>query len=155
MNSSTIIPQDTYRTILETMPIATVDLVVISPDKSQVLLLMRKNKPAQGEYYTPGGRIIKNETMINAAIRQAKDELGVTIDSQDLRFAGVIDEIFPDSSQINISAHCLNIFYAVVLSQTTVLILDDQHSDNKWFKVTDSRLHPYIREKIKQALRVL
>lgn len=47
--------------------------------QGQVLLGQRLNRPAQGYWFVPGGRIHKDETMTQAFARLTKEELGVEL----------------------------------------------------------------------------
>jgi colanic acid biosynthesis protein WcaH len=58
-----------YRMIIQSVPICTVDLVIFNPEMTQTLLFKRQNKPLQNIYFTAGGRLFKNETLENCAIR--------------------------------------------------------------------------------------
>ena len=64
-----------YRQILEFMPIPCVDIAVVA--NGAVLLVLRDDAPAQGEWWLPGGRILKGEMMRDTAIRKARQEVGI------------------------------------------------------------------------------
>ncbi len=64
-----------YRQILEFMPIPCVDVAIVA--HGAVLLVRRDDPPAQGEWWIPGGRILKGEMMRDAAIRKARQEVGI------------------------------------------------------------------------------
>lgn len=49
------IPENDYKKILSTMPILCVDLIIFFDGKC--LLLKKKNEPAKGQYWFPGGRV--------------------------------------------------------------------------------------------------
>ena len=57
------IPKLEYKAILANIPIVCVDLIIINDGK--FLLLKRDNEPAKGEFWFPGGRILKLETIKN------------------------------------------------------------------------------------------
>ncbi len=58
-------------------PIAAVGAVVIHVNK--ILLVKRKNPPAQGQWAIPGGRIQLGETLQMAAEREIAEETGIII----------------------------------------------------------------------------
>ena len=68
----TLLPQKEYKRILEVMPIITVDGIIMHNGK--FLLLKRANKPLQGRYWTPGGRVYKGERLAEAFKRKMKEE---------------------------------------------------------------------------------
>ncbi|WP_370701703.1 NUDIX domain-containing protein [Thauera phenylacetica] len=47
------------------------------PAGPELLLGLRNNSPAKGWWFTPGGRIRKNEPLYDAQCRVAKDEIGL------------------------------------------------------------------------------
>ena len=67
--------KETFRTVVRSAPLVSIDLVVIN-SQGQVLLGQRTNRPAQGFWFVPGGRILKNEAMAAAFLRLSKAELG-------------------------------------------------------------------------------
>ena len=71
------IPESLYKQIMEVMPILCVDLVIMHEGK--YLLLKRKNEPAKGLWWVPGGRVRKGETIEKATLRKAKEEIGVQV----------------------------------------------------------------------------
>src|SRR6185436_5223511 len=60
----------------------------------RALLGLRKNEPAKGTFFVPGGRITKNETIQAAFRRITLAELGSEKDLSQARFAGSYDHIY-------------------------------------------------------------
>lgn len=56
---------DTFRTVVESTPLVSIDLVVRN-QQGNILLGERTNRPAQGYWFVPGGRILKDETFEGA-----------------------------------------------------------------------------------------
>lgn len=57
-----------------------------------ILLMKRKNTGyADGQYCLPGGHVEANEEIIKALAREAKEEIGITIKSQDMEFYKVLN----------------------------------------------------------------
>ena len=71
------ISRELYSQILEHMPIPAVDFVLVH--NHQVLLALRKDEPAKGQWWIPGGRVLKNETLETAVKRKALQEVGVEV----------------------------------------------------------------------------
>ena len=64
----------TFKTVIENTPLVSIDLCLVCDD--QLLLGKRNNDPLKGEWFTPGGRIHKNEMWRNALQRVVSVELG-------------------------------------------------------------------------------
>ena len=62
--------------LVRDLPLISVDLVLVR-DGREVLLGLRTNRPAQGSWFVPGGRILKNERRADALTRVAARELGI------------------------------------------------------------------------------
>ena len=73
----------------------TVHLFFVRGD--QILLARRFNTGYRdGEYSVPAGHLDGNETVIAAGIREAEEEVGVTIDPNDMTFSSVMHRIEGD-----------------------------------------------------------
>jgi ADP-ribose pyrophosphatase YjhB (NUDIX family) len=71
-----------YCQILECMPIASVEVVIVI-DHS-LLFLRRRNIPAKGQWWFAGGRIRKGESFEQALRREVKEETGLEISAYKL-----------------------------------------------------------------------
>lgn len=60
-------------------PCVSVDCIIFKEDEvKQVLLIKRKNPPFEGKWALPGGFLDMHETLEEAALRELKEETGVT-----------------------------------------------------------------------------
>ncbi len=66
----------TFKTVIENTPLVSIALCLVCD--GQVLLGKRAYDPLKGEWFTPGGRIHKNETWQDALLRIAEVELGLS-----------------------------------------------------------------------------
>src|SRR6516165_12721127 len=97
------IPQELYNQILGNVPIACVDLSIVA--NGCVLLVKRKDPPARGQWWVPGGRVLKGEKMKETARRKAREEVGL-----DCHVGPIIhtaETIFPDGPG-GIPVHSIN-----------------------------------------------
>jgi colanic acid biosynthesis protein WcaH len=65
--------------------------------QGQVLVGLRKNRPAQGCWFVPGGRIRKNETLDDAFIRLMQEELGSSLPRSQAKLLGVYEHFYDGS----------------------------------------------------------
>ena len=155
-NRKHFIPHETYQTILENMPVCTVDVLFFNSDKTKTLLFKRNNEPLKGEYFSMGGRLKKDETFEECAIRQTKLETGLDIDPGKVIFVGVQRENYPNSAFGETSYCAIDLYFGYIINdENTDLVLDSQHDESRWFFVDDSSLHPYLKSKIEQTLKLI
>jgi colanic acid biosynthesis protein WcaH len=139
----------TFSTVIENTPLVSIDLCLVCD--GQVLLGKRINEPLKGEWFTPGGRIHKNETWQDALLRIAEAELGLScIEVEDFSLMGVWDHFYNNSVvDRDLSTHYVNLPHYVRLKSTPEITLDDQHAEFEWFDLSvvakDEKFHLYIR----------
>tara|TARA_E500000178_G_C17017483_1_gene753755 strand:+ start:1122 stop:1574 length:453 start_codon:yes stop_codon:yes gene_type:complete len=148
------IDEKLYAKIIHSIPVVTVDLVIFNLEKNKVLLFKRNNEPLKDNYYTPGGRVNKNETLNNAIIRKSKEELGIDIEINNLQYCGMMEEFFETTKfeKVSNGTHHINILYKFTLNNIDNIKLDNQHNEFKWFDIKDTNLHHYIKDKINICL---
>jgi len=141
-NSAKYIHQELYNQILINMPIACVDIALVS--HGSVLLVKRKDAPAQGEWWVPGGRVIKGETMIATAQRKALDEVGIRVHVGPIVHT---DETIFNDGPCGIAVHSINsCFFVYPEAPDFSPSLDSHHADWRWVNTIDSSLHPYVKQ---------
>ncbi len=129
----------------------TVDLIVLLD--GGFLMLKRLNNPEKGGWWLPGGRIKKGETLEKAAIRKAKEELGMKVKVE--KYVGVYELMFP-KGQFDIS-NTHNVDFVFVLKTTEkwrgapVKSSHRDYSDWKICKTIDKKWHPMLRRILKDA----
>lgn len=138
------IPYWRYREIVENLPICCVDLIVHVD--CRYLLALRANEPEKGQWWFPGGRMIKDESFEEAALRLAKQELSLGIEFE--RVVGVYNYLSDKSAFSEVSSHGVNVVVLVrpwTYAYSSTIVLDDQHT--QWY-MADRILeesHEYIR----------
>jgi colanic acid biosynthesis protein WcaH len=138
-----------FKAVVENTPLVSIDLCLIF--EGQILLGLRKNEPLKGGWFTPGGRIYKNETWENALLRISKVELGLRdVAVEDFSLMGVWDHFYNNSNfGQDISTHYVNLPHYTYFKSKPKIILDDQHSNFKWFDLVlvsnDEKFYPYMR----------
>ena len=133
------IPRGTYERIVECMPIVSVEALIVS--EGMLLFLRRKNEPAKGEWWFPGGRIRKGESLKEALCREIIEETGLEIISS--RFVGVYSRVFPERHDITIAYLCKCKEGRVRLNQ--------EHSKYGFFSRNPAGLNPFLVETVKDS----
>jgi ADP-ribose pyrophosphatase YjhB (NUDIX family) len=80
-----------YKQIMKRMPIASVEAVI--EINGALLFLRRKNMPAMGQWWFPGGRIKKGESLEETLSWEIKEETGLELVSSKL--INVYSRVFP------------------------------------------------------------
>lgn len=140
------IPEPLYRQILESLPIACVDVAIVH--KGAILLVKRADKPVQGEWWLPGGRVHKGEMMREAAIRKAQQETGLTCHAGPIIHTA--ETIFPDGPG-GIPVHSINSCFLLYPAGEPVIRLDAHHSSYEWANHIWPGLHTYVRDCLLKA----
>lgn len=124
--------------VIETTPLVAIDLIVRNPEGS-ILLGLRNNKPAQGYWFVPGGRIQKNERLSDAFGRLCRGELALDMDFEDAKLIGVYDHIYEDNflDVEGIGTHYVTLGYELSLPQGIDVSLDHQHCDQRWWSINE------------------
>ena len=140
------IRDDLFKAIIDHTPLVSLDFLV--RHKGKVLLGKRVNKPAQGYWFTLGGRVLKNENIKHAIKRIGKMELGIITDI-DPKFIGIFEHLYEDSIFDAVSTHYINLVYEIEVS-----IFEDlpkeQHHEYRWFGLDElmqsDDVHDYIKD---------
>jgi colanic acid biosynthesis protein WcaH len=138
--------------IVDATPLVSIDLIVRN-ERGEILLGRRANRPAQGMWFVPGGRIRKNELVNDALQRISQRELGLKITQAKL--LGVFDHIYPDNF---LGAPGVNTHYVVLGMEATlpgnpVLKADDQHEELKWWTASQALAEASVHENTKAYFR--
>jgi colanic acid biosynthesis protein WcaH len=135
-----------FKTVVDSAPLISIDILIKRGNK--ILLGKRINKPAQGYFFSIGGRINKNETIHNAMARVALNELNIDLKSIP-GFIGVFEHFYDESMYENVSTHYVNIAYEYEMEETPDLPTE-QHSEYQWFTVDEllnsDQVHKYTKD---------
>ena len=130
-----------YSKIIDVIPILCVDGFIINDNK--ILLLKRNNYPAIGEWWVPGGRVIKNELLVDSIIRKVKDETG--LDTEIINQIGVAETIFE-------TKHTVNVCFSLRVESGQVII-NSEHSEYKWFSIDN--LPNDLNSELNRMIRII
>ena len=133
-----MIPDKQFLYIIENTPLVSIDLI-IEDSHGKVLLGKRTNRPAQGYWFVPGGRIRKNETIADAIKRISSNELGTSISVDDMQLLGTFDHIYDDNylGTEGINTHYVVLAYRLKqpldIKVSADMVKDDQHSEIRYW----------------------
>ncbi|MFS1513793.1 NUDIX hydrolase [Chengkuizengella sp. SCS-71B] len=121
--------------------------VLFYRNDNEVLLLKRKNTGFEdGKWGIVAGKIEGREDVVSAAIREAKEEAGVRIDSNEINVVGVMH-------RNNIKNEWIDFYVKVDSWQGEIINVEpDKCEEFKWFKVDKlpSNMIPFIRTAIEK-----
>ena len=138
-----------FKAVVENTPLVSIDLCLVCNDK--ILLGKRHNEPLKGQWFTPGGRIHKNETWQEALLRIAEVELGlISLAVEDFSLMGVWDHLYNNSAvDPGISTHYVNLPHYAWFKSKPEITLDEQHAEFEWFDLSmvadNQKFHLFMR----------
>ncbi|HAS6104891.1 TPA: GDP-mannose mannosyl hydrolase [Vibrio vulnificus] len=129
--------EETFKTVVASTPLVSMDLV-ISNLHGQVLLGLRTNRPAQGFWFVPGGRIGKDETFEQAFLRLTQVELGRPVPLVEATFLGPYQHLYSDNfSGTGFTTHYVVLGYQLTLDLDLHLLPAEQHQHYQWWDIQD------------------
>jgi len=136
----------TFKTVVDSAPLISIDILLKKDNK--ILLGKRINKPAQGYFFSTGGRVYKNETIESAMGRIAKNELNIELKTTP-KFIGVFEHFYGDSIYNDVSTHYVNLAYEYEVEETLDLPTE-QHNEYQWFSIGEllesKQVHVYTKD---------
>ena len=137
---SSWLSRDTFRTIVDTTPLISIDLLV-RDSAGRILVGKRVNRPAQGFWFVPGGRILKNETIAQAFLRLTEAELAQKIDISSARYLGLYEHFYEDSifsdEGTAVSTHYVVNGFEIHLAEGQKSLPYEQHNEYRWMTEGD------------------
>ncbi|WP_419834059.1 GDP-mannose mannosyl hydrolase [Endozoicomonas atrinae] len=128
---------ETFKTVVASTPLVSIDLIIRN-SQDQVLLGLRNNRPAQGYWFVPGGRIQKDERLDDAFRRLVTVELGTTAEFDQASFLGPYQHFYPDNfSGDTFSTHYVVLGYELMLDIDLNDLPVQQHQDYRWCTVDE------------------
>ncbi len=147
MGSSDSLNDDDFSHVVRYSPLVAIDIVIKDPGQN-VLVGLRMNEPARGQYFVPGGVIRKNETIRDAFTRILYAEIGFHALLSDAIFLGVYEHFYETNrfGNPNYGTHYVVLAYELRLDHRPALELDSQHSETRWMSeaeiISATNVHP-------------
>jgi len=128
--------------------IPTVYLILKKDDR--ILLSRRYNTGFHdGEYSFPAGHLNGNETLIQTMIREAREEIGVKLNPEDLKLVHVMHRKEPNEERVNF------LFSAEKWKGEPEILEPHRCDDLRWFDINNlpDNTIPYIKQMIMCVLQ--
>ncbi|GGD69152.1 GDP-mannose mannosyl hydrolase [Caballeronia grimmiae] len=154
-NATAMLSEADFMTVVRLAPLVSIDLIVTDGNR-RVLVGRRRNRPAQGTWFVPGGRIAKDESLDAAFRRIVRSELGVaSVERSSARFYGVFEHRYCDnfSGSEGFGTHYVVLAYALPLSGNVAIGRFDQHSEYQWLHADDLLAAHDVHENTKAYFR--
>ncbi len=135
-----------FQQIVAATPLISLDLIVRN-DQGQVLLGRRLNRPAQGFWFVPGGRVRKDERLDAAFLRLTQEELGLAASRDSATFLGAYEHFYTDNfSGDDFSTHYVVLGYELTWQGQQDALPIKQHDQYRWFEVPDLLQEPSVHQ---------
>jgi len=128
-----------FKKIIKSTNLIAIDLIATS-STNNFLLCERKNHPAKGFWFVPGGRVFKNEKLNKAFYRIVKEELGLTkSDIRSVELLGIYEHIYKENvfNDPTFNTHYIIIAVKIKILNFDKIKLDKQHNKFDFFSIED------------------
>src|SRR3954468_7172201 len=136
-----------FEQVVHYAPLCAIDFVLRDPTGA-VLVGARRNQPAKGFYFVPGGRIRKDERLAQAFRRLLLSETSIEASIEEAAPLGVFEHFYETNTfeREGFGTHYICLPYEITLDHRPVIRGDCQHSELRWASSSDLaalRVHPY------------
>lgn len=108
---------------------------IFNEDFSKILLLKRNKEKTEKTglvWGNIGGRIELGEYSKDACIREAKEEICVNLDTENLKLIEIIEN---PNSEIFGEWHAVHFVYATIIEEDTKFCINEESEEIKWFNI--------------------
>ena len=131
------LPTNQFHSIVALTPLVSIDLIV-GNSQGEILLGKRNNRPAQGSWFVPGGRVLKNERLDDAFKRLTQEELGLAVTRDKAIFQGIHEHLYEDSVFGETpDTHYVVLVYRIEVNPEDLQLPNEQHSEYSWWTAED------------------
>lgn len=128
-----------FKSLVKNGILLSIDLI-IKNENGEVLVGKRKNNPAKGYWFVPGGRIFKNESFKDALHRVCKAEVGILKVNSIFKLLGFFNHIYNDNffGDPTFNTHYMAIGVKLKISEIHMKTsIHDQHDEIKFMSISD------------------
>ncbi|MGV8142798.1 MAG: NUDIX domain-containing protein [Candidatus Pacearchaeota archaeon] len=133
-----------------------IDLIIINKN-GEVLMGKRKNRPAKGYYFLPGGNVLKNENLREALERISQKEVGFKINYKEITLIPkIFEQFYKDNfSGEDFETHCISIGCKYNLKEDfEAKGFDKEHEEKLWLKPHELLKNTEVHDNTKNYFRV-
>jgi len=123
---------DDFLFVITNTPLVAIDLILRDAE-GRIFLGRRRNEPASGKWFVPGGRILKNETIEQAFARICRSELGQSLPFEQARLHGAYTHQYAETvvRVPAVTTHYVVLAYALNIDAPQ-LQAHAQHVETMW-----------------------
>lgn len=110
-------------------------ICIFNRDFSKILLLKRneeKRNKNKADWGNVGGRVELGEKLIDACIREAREEIGVILKPEKLKLIEI-----KETPYLTNIFHAIHFIYATIIDENENITLNDESDEYKWFKLKE------------------
>ncbi len=138
------LPAADWLEVVARAPLVSIDLLVRDA-QGRILVGLRRNQPAAGTWFVPGGVIRKGETLDAAFARITHAELGRSHARRDASLRGVFEHHYRENflQAPGIGTHYVVLAHDLQIGDAPALPAD-QHESWRWMTASALREHPQV-----------
>ncbi|NTX83835.1 GDP-mannose mannosyl hydrolase [Citrobacter youngae] len=146
-----------FANAVRTTPLISLDFI-IENEFGEFLVGKRTNRPAQGYWFVPGGRVLKDESLEQAFMRLTEEELGQQFPITHGQFFGVWQHFYEDNfSGSSFSTHYVVLGFRLKINTSTSMLPSKQHDTWRWAKtdelIADGSVHKNTQAYFNPAMK--
>jgi 8-oxo-dGTP diphosphatase len=108
---------------------------IFNKDLSKILLIKRneeKRNKNKADWGSVGGRVDLGEKLLDACIREAREEIGIALNPEKLRLIHI-----KETPYLTDIFHAIHFIYATILDETENIIINHESEEYRWFNLDE------------------
>lgn len=122
---------------------------IIENEKGELLMCRRACNPAKGTLDIVGGFVDPEESSTHAMVREMKEETGVEIKEDDLKFLFSIPDVYQYSKLV---VHSCDTFFLLKINSSVLLSAQDDVAELMWIRKDEINVEEIGLISIRQAV---
>ena len=122
-------------------------MIIRDPDGC-ILVGLRTNEPAKGNWFVPGGVVRKYERLADAFARIIKAEIGLDASIADAKFLGVYEHLYDKNvfEEKGFGTHYVVLAHELNLDLRPPILGDQQHNTFRWMTPGQLASSPHVHQ---------